>query len=120
MIDIHSHILPGIDDGSKSIKMSLDMIKNSYEEGTRDIVATPHFRRGCFETPSNEVKDIVKYFNGLLKEEGLDITIHYGQEVYYSDRIIEDLENGLIGTINGGRYLLIEFPMRKIPSEAID
>lgn len=120
MIDIHSHILPAIDDGSKSIEMSIDMIKRSYEEGTRDIIATPHFRRGCFDTPYNEVKDIVKYFNGLLKEEGLDIDIHYGQEVYYSDRIIDDLEEGLIGTINGGRYLLIEFPMRKIPSEALD
>lgn len=120
MVDIHSHILPGLDDGSKSINMSIDMIKNSYKEGTRDIIATPHFRRGCFETPYNEVKDIVKYFNGLLKEEGLDITIHYGQEVYYSDKMIDDLEEGIIGTINGGRYLLLEFPMRKIPSEAID
>ena len=120
IVDIHSHILPGIDDGSKSIKMSIDMIKRSYEEGTRDIIATPHFRRGCFDTPYNEVKDIVKYFNSLIKEEGLDIRIHYGQEVYYSDKMIEDLEKGFIGTINGGRYLLLEFPMRKIPSEAID
>lgn len=120
MIDIHSHILPGIDDGPKKIEMSLDMIRRSYEEGTIDIVATPHFRRGCFETPYEEVKKITKYFNELLKAEDLDINIHYGQEVYYSDRIIQDLEEGLIGTINGGRYMLVEFPMRKIPSEAID
>lgn len=120
MIDIHSHILPGIDDGPKKLEMSLDMIRKSHEEGTENIVATPHFRRGCFETPYSEVKKVVKYFNDLVKEEGLDINIHYGQEVYYSDRIIEDLDEGLIGTINGGQYMLVEFPMRKIPSEAVD
>ncbi|MGG7078805.1 tyrosine-protein phosphatase [Clostridium sardiniense] len=120
MIDIHSHILPGIDDGPKKLEMSLDMIRRSYEEGTRDIVATPHFRRGCFDTPYSEVKKIVSYFNELVKGEELDINIHYGQEVYYSDRIIEDLEEDLIGTINGGQYMLVEFPMRKIPSEAVD
>lgn len=120
MVDIHSHILPGIDDGPKKLEMSLDMIRRSYEEGTKDIVATPHFRRGCFETPYNEVKKIAKYFNDLVKDEGLDINIHYGQEVYYSDRIIEDLEKGLIGTINDGIYMLVEFPMRRIPSEAAD
>lgn len=120
MVDIHSHILPGIDDGPKKLEMSLDMIRRSYEEGTKDIVATPHFRRGCFETPYNEVKNIAKYFNELVKAEGIDINIHYGQEVYYSDRIIEDLEEGLIGTINGGQYMLVEFPMRRIPSEAAD
>ncbi|GAA0070287.1 exopolysaccharide biosynthesis protein [Clostridium sardiniense] len=120
MIDIHSHILPGIDDGPKKLEMSLDMIRKSHEEGTKNIVATPHFRRGCFETPYSEVKKVVKYFNDLVKDEGLDINIHYGQEVYYSDRIVEDLEEGLIGTINDGIYMLVEFPMRRIPSEAVD
>lgn len=120
MIDIHSHILPGIDDGPKKLEMSLDMIRRSYEEGTKNIVATPHFRRGCFETPYSEVKEIVNYLNELVKTEGLDINIHYGQEVYYSDKIIEDLEEGLIGTINNGRYMLVEFPVRRIPSEAAD
>ena len=57
MIDIHSHILPGIDDGSKSIEMTLDMIKRAEREGIENIVATPHFRRGCFEVTYNEVKD---------------------------------------------------------------
>ncbi len=120
MVDIHSHILPGIDDGPKKIEMSLDMIRRTCEEGTKDIVATPHFRRGCFETPYSEVKKIAKYFSELVKAEGLDINIHYGQEVYYSDRIIEDLEEGLIGTIDGSKYMLVEFPMRRIPSEAVD
>ena len=120
MIDIHSHILPGIDDGSKSIEMTLDMIKRAEREGIENIVATPHFRRGCFEVTYNEVKDLVSKINKLLELEGIDVKVHVGQEVYFSERIIDDFEEGIIGTINGGKYMLIEFPMRKIPKEATD
>lgn len=120
MIDIHSHILPGIDDGSKKISMTLDMIKRASLDGTTDIVATPHYRKGYFYVPYKEVKEIATNINKLVKEEGIDCNIHYGQEVYYSESIIEDLENGEIGTINDGQYMLVEFPMRRIPEEAID
>lgn len=120
MIDIHSHILPGIDDGSKKISMTLDMIKRASVDGTTDIVATPHYRKGYFYVPYKEVKEIATNINKLVKSEGIDCNIHYGQEVYYSESIIEDLENGEIGTINGGKYMLVEFPMRRVPEEAID
>ncbi|GAA0855793.1 tyrosine-protein phosphatase [Clostridium nitritogenes] len=120
MIDIHSHILPGIDDGSKKTSMTLDMIKRASLDGTTDIVATPHYRKGYFYVPYKEVKEIATNLNKLVKEEGIDCNIHYGQEVYYSESIMEDLENGEIGTINGGQYILVEFPMRRIPEEAID
>lgn len=120
IIDIHSHIIAGIDDGPKYLNVALEMIKRAESLGTKDIVATPHFRRGYFETPFNEVKIIANYLKSLVKEEGLNINIHYGQEVYFSERILEDLEKGIIGTIDEGRYMLLEFPMRKIPKEAVD
>lgn len=120
MLDIHSHILPGIDDGSKKLDISLEMIKRSIDEGTKDIVLTPHYRRGYFYTPYEEVKSITKILNEFIKSEGLDCNLYFGQEIYYSDKIIEDLEEGLIGTINGGKYMLVEFPMRKIPNDAAD
>ena len=120
MIDIHSHILPGIDDGSKKISITLDMIKRASLDGTTDIVATPHYIKGYFYVPYKEVKEISTNLNKLVKEEGIDCNIHYGQEVYYSESIIEDLENEEIGTINSGQYMLVEFPMRRIPEEAID
>ncbi|MDB2116101.1 tyrosine-protein phosphatase [Clostridium paraputrificum] len=120
MIDIHSHILPGIDDGAKNINMTLHMIKMAVESGTKDIVATPHFCRGYGETPYNEVKNLVGEFNKLSKGEGLDINIHYGQEVYYSEQIIDDYKSGLIGTINDSRYMLIELPMRSFDSDTLE
>ena len=120
MIDIHSHILPGIDDGSKNINMTLQMIKIAEKSGTTDIVATPHFCRGYGETHYDEVKNLVGEFNKLAKGEGLDINIHYGQEVYYSEQIINDYKSGLIGTINDSRYMLIELPMRSFDSNILE
>ena len=120
MIDIHSHILPGIDDGAKNINMTLRMIKMAEKSGTKDIVATPHFCRGYGETPYDEVKKLVEEFKKLTKREGLGINLHYGQEVYYSEEIINDYKSGLIGTINNSRYMLIELPMRSFDSETLE
>ncbi|PRR81772.1 tyrosine-protein phosphatase [Clostridium vincentii] len=120
MIDIHSHILPGIDDGSKDIGMSLDMLRNAVMDGTTEIVATPHFCRGYGETTYEEVKKIVNDFNVLIKSENINIDIHYGQEVYYSESIIEDYKSGLIGCINDSRYLLFELPMKRFDKETFD
>jgi len=120
MIDIHSHILPGIDDGSKSIKMTLDMLKKAEAEGTREIVATPHFCRGYGETSYEEVKKLVSDFNELAKSEKIKININYGQEVYYSENVIDDYKDGIIGTINDSRYLLFELPMNAFDTETFD
>jgi len=120
MIDIHSHILPGIDDGSKNVNMTLDMLKIAEADGTTEIVATPHFCRGHGETSYEDVKNLVMDFNSLVKKEGMTININYGQEVYYSENMIEDYKNGIIGTINDSRYLLFELPMNKFYRETFD
>jgi protein-tyrosine phosphatase len=120
MIDIHSHILPGIDDGAKNIKMTLDMLKIAEEDGITDIVATPHFCRGYGETPYEEVRELVKEFNKVILSEGINLNINYGQEVYYSENMVDDYKKGLIGTINDSRYMLFELPMKKIDSEVFD
>ena len=111
MIDIHSHILPGIDDGSKSISMTLDMLKNAAKNGTSKIIATPHFCRGYGEATDDEVKNLTEKINKLVNDEGIDIKIYYGQEVYYSQRIISDYKEGIIGTLADSRYLLFELPL---------
>lgn len=120
MIDIHSHILPGIDDGSKNIKMTIEMLKKAEEDGTTDVVATPHFCRGFGETSYEEVKKLAKEFQALAKNERLKINVHYGQEVFYSENIIKDYKDGLIGTINDSRYLLFELPMKTFDRETLD
>lgn len=120
MIDIHSHILPGIDDGSKDFHTTIEMLKNAVKCGTKEIVATPHYCIGYGETPYNKVKEMVQELNVKVKTAGIDIDIFHGQEVYYSNNMIKDYEEGIIGTINDSKYMLYELPMREFPEDALD
>jgi Capsular polysaccharide biosynthesis protein len=113
MIDIHSHIIPGIDDGAKNIEMTLDMLKNAEKNGTKEIIATPHYLLEYGEAKINEVKEHVKEINTLLEKENVDVKVYSGQEVYFSERILEDYIQGNIGTMNDSKYMLIEFDMHK-------
>jgi protein-tyrosine phosphatase len=118
--DIHSHIIPSIDDGSKNMEMTLEMLKNARENGTKEIIATPHYLLEYGEARIDEVKDYVKEINEILENNKVDIKVYSGQEVYFTERIIEDYIKGNIGTINDSRYMLIEFDMHKFEENAFD
>ena len=120
MIDIHSHIIPKIDDGSKSMEMTLQMLKNAKNRGTSEIVATPHYLLEYGEATIEEVRKYVQDINELIKNENMDMKVYHGQEVYFSERIIDDYLNNNIGTINDSRYMLIEFNMRKFEDNIFD
>jgi protein-tyrosine phosphatase len=113
MVDIHSHILPGIDDGSKNMEMTLEMLRNAEKEGTKEIVATPHYLLEYGEANIKEVKELVKEVNSLADKEGLNIKVYSGQEVYFNENIIENFIEGNIGTINDSKYMMIEFSMHR-------
>lgn len=120
MIDIHAHIIPGIDDGAENIDVALKMLKNAEKDGTKKIVATPHYCRGYGEATINEIKVFIEKLNKKVQEENINIEIYSGQEVYFSEHMIEDYKNGIIGTINDSKYMLIEFPMDKFDSNIFD
>lgn len=120
MIDIHSHIIPGIDDGAKNIEVAIKMLKEAEKDGTKKVVATPHYCRGYGEATINEIKVLVEKLNQSAKEENINIKIYSGQEVYFSEQMIQDYKEGIIGTINDSKYMLIEFPMNKFNSNIFD
>ena len=120
MIDIHSHILPGIDDGSKNMEMTIEMLKTAEKCGTQEIIATPHYLLEYGEARIDEVKGYVKELNLLLTEKEINIKVYSGQEVYFTENIVNDYENGNIGTLNDSRYMLIEFDMRNYESSIFD
>ena len=111
MIDIHSHIINEIDDGSKSIEMTINMLKKAQKSGTTDIIATPHFMSGRFGVEYKDVIKKVEELKKISKENNIDINIYAGQEVYYSKSILEYYNDKIIGTINNTKYMLIEFPI---------
>ena len=111
MIDFHSHILPGIDDGSKSLEMSIAMLRMEAEQGIKHVVATPHFYPQ-YDTPEQFLKRRAEAEHALREEmqkhPGLP-TLSMGAEVYYFPGI-SDSEGISQLTIDEGRYILIEMP----------
>lgn len=120
MVDLHSHILPGIDDGAKDMDMTLNMLKIAVSDGTKKIVATPHFCRGYYLNAYDDVVNLVEKVNHKAKENDLDIEIYPGQEIFINKQVIEDYKQGIIKGIGGTRYMLIELPMDKMLKETFD
>lgn len=110
MIDIHSHILPLVDDGSSSVDMSLDMLDEAYRDGTKEIVLTPHLAYAYgFENPNYKIKELFSQFKDIVEDVGIPIKMYLGCEFLYRshesfERHFED-----ITTLNDTKYLLMEF-----------
>ncbi len=112
MIDIHSHLLYGIDDGSKSIEESVDIIRNLSNVGFTDIILTPHYIKDTNYNSSR--KNNLKLLKGLqdkLKENDINVNLYLGNEIYINDDIYDLLKKGEISSLNDSRFLLIELPM---------
>lgn len=119
MIDIHTHIIPFVDDGSKSITDSLAMIKQEIDMGIDTIVCTPHYINRRYMKSVDEIKT---NYNNLLKaveEKGLNVNLLLGQEICYTHRvdIIKMLKNNELLTLNNTNYILLEFSYSSEPED---
>ena len=118
MIDIHNHILPNIDDGSKSMEMSLNMLKYAYEQGVTDVVNTVHFQHPLFlniDHSLDNIQRIAKSLQSKLDECEIPIKIHLGSEVFYYENLLK-ISNKPLTTMGGGKFMLIEFSPKNIPN----
>ncbi|MGQ7453199.1 capsular polysaccharide biosynthesis protein Cps4B [Streptococcus suis] len=111
MIDIHSHIIFGVDDGPKTIEESLSLIGEAYRQGVRIIVATSHRRKGMFETPEKVIMANFIKLKEAVNEIYPELKLCFGGELYYSKSLMEKLEKRKVPTINNSRYILLEFSM---------
>lgn len=110
--DIHSHILPGVDDGSENMEESLAMIEVAYQEGTRSIFCTPHYERGKNSYTKEELNSKFQELCEEVEKVHPDMKLYLGNEVLYADGVVDDLKNGLIQTMNDTKYVLVEFNIR--------
>ncbi|WBW98940.1 tyrosine-protein phosphatase [Oceanirhabdus sp. W0125-5] len=120
MVDLHCHIIPSIDDGAKDIEIALKMLRDAEDDGIREIIATPHFMRGYFEVPFEQVIEKVEKLNKTCEEEHISIKIHHGQEIYLNRYTLEDYEKGLLGGVNGSNYYIFEMNMMRFNKEIPD
>ncbi|WP_078556033.1 tyrosine-protein phosphatase [Bacillus alkalicellulosilyticus] len=119
MIDIHCHILPGLDDGPKNENQSIEMAKAAVTEGITSIIATPHHRHPSFSNEGCTIKDTTELFNQRLKQENIELTILPGQEVRMVGDIAQGLETKELLTLaDGNKYLFLELPSSHVPRYA--
>ena len=106
--DIHSHIIPGVDDGAESLEISMEILRESYASGVRQIILTPHFRLGMFETSGQIIRKQFENLNEAAKEVIPALRLYPGCEFHAS----MDQEGFLSDPrffLAGSRYLLLEF-----------
>lgn len=108
-IDIHCHILPGVDDGSDSMETSLKMLCMADEDGISQIILTPHNKPWHRNTDHTGMRERVDQLQERLYREGLGIKLYTGSELYYRSGLIEELDQGTAETLADSRYILVEF-----------
>lgn len=116
MIDLHSHLLPGIDDGPKSLQESLKMARIYEKAGYRQVVATPHWIPGTSWMPTpGEIRVQVDSLNQRIKDEGINLSVLPGMEIALDPQIPLLLEEEKLQPLGEKSYVLIETPYQMLP-----
>ena len=112
MIDIHSHILPGIDDGASNFEVSINLVRELCAQGVTDIIATPHYvDETIYTSGASENTLLLDELQERIIKEGLNVKLYLGNEIYINGYIDELIKNGEISTLAGSKYILVELPM---------
>lgn len=117
MIDLHCHILPGVDDGAASLQESLSMAEQAIAQGITHLLCTPHHNNGRYENEKSSVIAAVHHLQNALDERNLPLTLLEGQEVRVTGELITAIEKDhLLFTDITDTYLLLEFPTQDVPA----
>jgi len=112
MIDLHCHILPGLDDGAETLEEAMEMARVAESDGIKTIVATPHFFRG--DMPSGDLASIEEKrgaLNEVLGKNEIHVEVKSGAEVHITHNLIDAVRNSRANLVlNGSSYMFIEFP----------
>lgn len=115
MIDIHTHILPGIDDGSGNLEESLEMCRIASSGGTRGIAATSHGNLGSDPLTAEAYKNAYRLLKQELLKAEIPVRLYSGMEIFMTADAVDKLQNGELLTLNETRYVLIEFDFQEEP-----
>lgn len=109
MIDIHNHALYGVDDGAKSLKESVDILRNEYEQGVSTVILTPHYRRGMFAYDKPKIEEHFAILKEELSREKIGIKVYLGCEFHVNHDIFDYLDEGRTRTLADSNYVLTEY-----------
>lgn len=120
MIDLHCHLLPGIDDGAADLNVSFEMARIAVEDGITMTACTPHIYPGLFENTGPQIKRDVERLRAALKEADIPLEITYGADIQIVPELLDGLRSGRMLTLHGTRYFLFEPPHHSVPSGFTD
>lgn len=117
MVDLHCHILPGIDDGSPNLESSLQLANEAVRDGVTHILATPHHLDNDYVNHANDVIQAVDMFQNELDSRKIPLTIFPSQEVHINGDLVDHYDD-LLGIDETKKYMLLEFPHGEVPHYA--
>ena len=110
-IDMHSHILPGVDDGAQTPEETKAMLEMAYADGIRCIIATPHHHPHRGRAPVQKLRERAKLTRAIAHEIDERFRIFLGTEIYFGQDVAEKLKEGRILSMNRRKFALVEFPV---------
>ncbi|HLO01601.1 MAG TPA: CpsB/CapC family capsule biosynthesis tyrosine phosphatase, partial [Symbiobacteriaceae bacterium] len=115
LVDLHAHVLPGLDDGPANLIGALALLQTMADEGITTVVAGAHALDGQYNATAEAVLSQTEIVNQALVAEGIGLTVLPGMELFLSFDLLANLRAGRVMGLNRSRYLLVELPMREMP-----
>ncbi|GHA72755.1 tyrosine-protein phosphatase [Cognatilysobacter bugurensis] len=115
MIDLHSHLLPWIDDGAEHLDMALEMARVAAADGIGTVVCTPHIYPGLYNNSASGISIAVTRMQRELDEAGIALRLEVGADVHLARDLVRSVAEGRVPTLAGSRYLLLEPPHHSAP-----
>ncbi len=111
MIDIHTHLIPNVDDGSKSVDETFEMFEEAEGVGFTDIILTSHYMTDFYEPKKDDLIFWRENLQNILEKKDKKLKLHSGMEIYISEKLDELIKQEKLLTLAGSRYILVELPM---------
>jgi protein-tyrosine phosphatase len=115
LIDLHSHILPSVDDGAKSLDEAMEMARMAVDDGIQVMACTPHFMPGLYDNDSTDIRHRVAHLNQAFMDQGIDLALVLGGDAHIRPDFVACLQDGRIPTLHNSRYVLFEPPHTVMP-----
>lgn len=123
MIDLHNHLLPGIDDGAKRLEETLEFLRVAGRDGVRTITATPHMKPGVYDNSRTAILERIAMVKEAARGDAAAERVELlpGAEVYFTADVVERARAGQLMTVGDrGKYLLLELPYQQVPMKVDD
>lgn len=111
MVDIHTHLIPNVDDGSRSVETTFGAFQEAVNAGFTDIILTSHYITGYYDTKKAELTFWKENLQNVLKQKNINLKLYSGMEIYATNEIEELVKQNKLLTLAGSKYILMELPM---------